>query len=200
MFDETWEITDAIQRPDITRRTPPLTPAIDRAAGTDPASREVSVSTTPDICAGTGEFGGRLWQTAHGDGAWAGAIGIKSVSSEAFSVDVSTAAVVSLESVDRFVQQCAHYSASLGSNVVEVTITATDSELLRWGLDDVRLFTTTAKGRGAEATFSTLTAIGTVASTRVTAQFTTAGTIDGPAINIVGNWWHIVATKASSSH
>ncbi|WLF44517.1 hypothetical protein [Rhodococcus opacus] len=68
---------------------------------------------------------------------------------------------------------------------------------MKCGLSDARLFTTTAVAAGApEQAHSTLTGVGHSDGRVVTGQFTTAGHIEGTTINVAGNWWNIIATKA----
>lgn len=191
---EGWEITDAVDGPSADDRTAALVPALVLAAGADPAAPPADATISPDSCAATHEYGDQAWHAAHGDGAWAGQIGVNRASNQTFTVDVSDEPGASLDAITRFVERCGQYSYTAAGVQVGVVTTVTESDVLRYGLNDLRMFTTTATAPSG-VVYSTLTAVGTHSGRVVSAQFTAPGTIDGPVINVAGNWWSIVAKK-----
>lgn len=192
---EGWEITDAVDRPTADRRTPASTSALLSAAGADPANPPSDGQVAPEECSATNGVGDAAWKAANGTGEWAGEVGAKQTAHQSFRVDVSQDPERTLDAVTRFVEQCGTYTFETGGKQIEVTTAVTESEVLRYGLADLRMFTTTAKTADPNSTYSTLTAVGTHNGRVVAAQFTTPGLIEGPVINVAGNFWTIVATK-----
>ena len=190
-----WEITDAVERPTADRWTATSTSALLSAAGADPANLPSDGQVAPEECSATNGVGDAAWKAANGAGEWAGEVGVNQAAHQSFRVDVSRDPEQTLDAVTRFVEQCGAYTYTAGGKQIEVTTTVTESEVLRYGLADLRMFTTTAKTGDPNSIYSTLTAVGTHNGRVVTAHFTTPGLIDGPVINVAGNFWTIVATK-----
>lgn len=182
-----WEITDPADRPSS------AIPAIGAAAG---SSEDLVYS--PTDCGPDGAHGAALWAIVDGGGGqWAGQVGENTAAGQTFTTTVTASTADSLNAVTDFAQNCARYTATAGGRTLEVTTTATNAEPLRYGLSDARLFTSTVTVSGApERVYSTLTGVGQVDGRIVTGQFTAPGRIEGPTINVAGNWWNVLATKA----
>lgn len=182
-----WEITDPSDRPTS------VIAAITTAAGTADG-----ITYSPADCGPDGTRGAALWSvTGRGNEQWAGQVGENTKASQSFSTTVTESTADSLNAVTDFAQNCARYTATAGGRTFEVNSEATNAEPLRYGLSDARLFTSTVTAAGApERVYSTLTGVGQVDGRIVTGQFTAPGRIEGPTINVAGNWWNILATKA----
>lgn len=183
---EGWEITDPADRP------ASVIPAITAAAGTDSG-----LTYSPAECGPDGANGTPLWAIVQDGGTWAGQIGENPSNKQSFTTTVAASSPESLNAVTDFAQRCGHYTVTGGGKTVDVATTVTNAEPLRYGLSDARLFTTTATVTGSpEQVHSTLTGVGMRDGRVVAGQFTTPGRIEGPTINVAGNWWNIVAVKA----
>ncbi|MDH6284285.1 hypothetical protein [Prescottella agglutinans] len=181
-----WEITDPAEWPT------DVIPAIALAAGTSD-----SWDVTPAACAPTGDRGAALWSAVRGTGDWAGQVGENSATGQSFAATIAGLDPAGLNAATEFATQCASYTVTAGGRTIAVTTEATNAEPLRYGLSDARLFTTTATVDGQpESTFSTLTGVGQHDGRVLAGQFTTPGKIEGPVINVAGNWWNILARKA----
>ncbi|MDJ0401355.1 hypothetical protein [Rhodococcus rhodochrous] len=183
-----WEITDPAERPVA------VIPAIVAAAGTSDG-----LVYSPAECGPDGDRGAALWATARGGDSWAGQVGENPGTEQSFSTTVAATTDNSLNTVTDFAQACSQYTVTVGGKTVEVVTEVNNEEPLKYGLSDARLFTTTATLSGSESVHSTLTGVGHSAGRVLIGQFTSPGRIDGPTINVAGNWWNIVATKASSA-
>ena len=181
-----WEITDPADRPTS------AIPAILDAAGTGEG-----LTYSPADCGPDGNRGAALWSAARGGDSWAGQVGQNPNTQQSFTTSVATISADSLTAITDFAQNCSHYTVTGGGRTVDVVTEVTNEEPLKYGLSDARLFTTTAVAAGApEQAHSTLTGVGHSDGRVVTGQFTTAGHIEGTTINVAGNWWNIIATKA----
>ena len=182
---EGWEITDPAARP------ASVIPAVTAAAGTDSG-----LTYSPADCGPDGANGAPLWAIAQDGSTWAGQVGENAANKQSFNVTVAVSSPDSLNAVTDFAQRCGHYTVTADGKTVDVTTDITNAEPLRYGLSDARLFTTTATVAGSpEQAHSTLTAVGVRDGRLVTGQFTAPGRIEGPTINVAGNWWNIVAMK-----
>lgn len=185
-----WEITDPADRP------VSVIPAIVTAAGTSDG-----LVYSPTECGPDGDRGAALWATARGGDSWAGQVGENLDTEQSFSTTVATATENSLNAVTDFAQACSQYTVTVGGKTVDVVTEVTNEEPLKYGLSDARLFTTTAivEGSGPQV-HSTLTGVGHSDGRVLVGQFTTTtGRIEGSTINVAGNWWNIIATKASTA-
>ncbi|MGW0022017.1 hypothetical protein ACWDUD_27200 [Rhodococcus sp. NPDC003382] len=183
-----WEITDPAERPVA------AIPAIVAAAGTGEA-----LTYSPSECGPGGPRGAALWSTARGGDSWAGQVGENATTEQSFTTTVATATDNSLNAVTDFAQTCSQYTVTGGGQTVDVVTEVNNEEPLKYGLSDARLFTTTATVAGSGSVHSTLTGVGYSDGRVLTGQFTTTGRVDGATINVAGNWWNIIATKASTS-
>ena len=181
-----WEITDPADRPTS------AIPAILDAAGTGEG-----LTYSPADCGPDGNRGAALRSTARGGDSWAGQVGQNPNTQQTFTTSVATIFADSLTAITDFAQNCSHYTVTGGGKTVDVVTEVTNEEPLKYGLSDARLFNTTAVAAGTpEQAHSTLTGVGHSDGRVVTGQFTTSGRIEGTTINVAGNWWHIIATKA----
>lgn len=184
-----WEITDPAERP------ASVIPAIVAAAGTSEA-----LVYSPAECGPDGDRGAALWATARGGDSWAGQIGENLNTEQFFTTTVATATDNSLNAVTDFAQTCRQFTVTGGGKTVDVVTEVNNEEPLKYGLSDARLFTTTATVEGSDPqVHSTLTGVGHSDGRVVAGQFTTPGRVEGATINVAGNWWNIIATKASTS-
>ncbi|MCZ4590426.1 hypothetical protein O4328_43595 [Rhodococcus opacus] len=180
-----WEITDPADRPTS------AIPAILDAAGTGEG-----LTYSPADCGPDGNRGAALWSTARAGDSWAGQVGQNPNTQQSFTTSVATISADSLNAITDFAQNCSHYTVTGGGKPVDVVTEVTNEEPLKYGLSDARLFTTTATVEGSESAHSTLTGVGHSDGRVVTGQFTTTGRVEGTTINVAGNWWNIIATKA----
>lgn len=183
-----WEITDPAERPGS------VIPAIVAAAGTSDG-----LVYAPAECGPDGERGAALWATARGGDSWAGQVGENPSTGQSFTATVATATDNSLNAVTDFAQICSRYTVTSDGKTVDIITEVTNEEPLKYGLSDARLFTTTATIGGSQSVHSTLTGVGHSDGRVLTGQFTTSGHIEGATINVAGNWWNIIATKASTA-
>ncbi|MBX4171251.1 hypothetical protein HBA53_23375 (plasmid) [Rhodococcus pyridinivorans] len=183
-----WEITDPAGRP------VSVIPAIVTAAGTSDG-----LVYSPAECGPDGDRGAALWATARGGDSWAGQVGENLDTEQSFTTTVAATTDNSLNAVTDFAQTCSQYTVTVGEKTVDVVTEVNNEEPLKYGLSDARLFTTTATLSGSESVHSTLTGVSHSDDRVLIGQFTTTGRIDGPTINVAGNWWNIVATKATSA-
>lgn len=187
-----WDITDPQQRPD------PAFAAIAQA-GSAGSSDSENVVAEPATCGKGGDLSTPLWSAVDVGDRWAGQVGEDKESGQRFTVLV-TAEAGDLSAVDRFVDQCATYTATTDAGVVQVEVKPVNAEPLRYGLAGIRVFKVRAQhGGDTGSVHETLFAVGQAGGRTVLGTFTTPGTIDGPTINTAGNWWHIVATKGSNA-
>lgn len=181
-----WEITDPADRP------VSVIPAIVAAAGTSDG-----LVYSPAECGPDGDRGAALWATARGGDSWAGQVGENLNTEQSFTTTVATATDNSLNAVTDFAQTCSQYTVTGGGKTIDVVTEINNEEPLKYGLSDARLFTTTATVEGSDLqVHSTLTGVGHSDSRVLTGQFTTTGRVEGATINVAGNWWNILATKA----
>ena len=183
-----WEITDPADRP------VSVIPAIVAASGTSDG-----LVYSPAECGPEGDRGAALWTTTRGGDSWAGQVGENPNTEQSFTTTVATATDNSLNVVTDFAQTCSQYTVTVGGKTVDVVTEVTNEEPLKYGLSDARLFTTTATLGGSESVHSTLTGVGHSDGRVLIGQFTTTGRVEGATINVAGNWWNIIATKASTS-
>ncbi|NLU65035.1 hypothetical protein HCA61_22620 [Rhodococcus sp. HNM0563] len=183
-----WEITDPAERPIS------VIPAIVAAAGTSDG-----LVYSPAECGPGGDRGVAMWATARGGNSWAGQVGENPHTGRSFSTAIATATDNSLNAVTDFAQTCSRYTVTSDGKTVDIITEVTNEEPLKYGLSDARLFTTTATIGGSQSVHSTLTGVGHSDGRVLTGQFTTTGRIEGATINVAGNWWNIIATKASTA-